>query len=76
YRRNAQPAAKVAEKNSTYRLLNDPKAVAKKIKELEEEMFRHARNLEFEQAAALRDEIKKLETRLLGTDLEVSLLED
>ncbi|MBU2742094.1 excinuclease ABC subunit UvrB [Acidithiobacillus albertensis] len=76
YRRNAQPAAKVAEKNSAYRLLNDPKAVAKKIKELEEEMFRHARNLEFEQAAALRDEIKKLETRLLGTDLEVSLLED
>jgi excinuclease ABC subunit B len=76
YRRNAQPAAKVAEKNSTYRLLNDPKAVAKKIKELEEEMFRHARNLEFEQAAALRDQIKKLETRLLGTDLEVSLLED
>ncbi|MDR7925489.1 excinuclease ABC subunit UvrB [Acidithiobacillus thiooxidans] len=76
YRRNAQPAAKVAEKNSAYRLLNDPKAVAKKIKELEEEMFRHARNLEFEQAAALRDELKKLETRLLGTDLEVSLLED
>lgn len=76
YRRNAQPAAKVAEKNSVYRLLNEPKAVAKKIKELEEEMFRHARNLEFEQAAALRDEIKKLETRLLGTDLEVSLLED
>ncbi len=76
YRRNAQPAAKVAEKNSAYRLLNEPKAVAKKIKELEEEMFRHARNLEFEQAAALRDEIKKLETRLLGTDLEVSLLED
>ncbi|MBU2843963.1 excinuclease ABC subunit UvrB [Acidithiobacillus thiooxidans] len=76
YRRNAQPAEKVAEKNSVYRLLNDPKAVAKKIKELEEEMFRHARNLEFEQAAALRDEIKKLETRLLGTDLEVSLLED
>jgi len=76
YRRNAQPAAKVAEKNSAYRLLNEPKAVAKKIKELEEEMFRHARNLKFEQAAALRDEIKKLETRLLGTDLEVSLLED
>ncbi len=76
YRRNAQPAAKVAEKNSTYRLLNDPKAVAIKIKDLEEEMSRHARNLEFEQAAALRDEIKKLETRLLGTDLEVSLLED
>ncbi|PKY11454.1 excinuclease ABC subunit B [Acidithiobacillus marinus] len=76
YRRNAQPAAKVAEKNSSYQLLNDPKAMAKKIKELEENMYRHARNLEFEQAAALRDEIKKLEKRLLGTDLEVSLVED
>lgn len=76
YRRNAQPAAKVAEKNTSYQLLNEPKAVAKKIKELEENMYRHARNLEFEQAAALRDEIKKLEKRLLGTDLEVSLVED
>jgi len=76
YRRNAQPAARAAEKNADYRVLNDPKAVAKKIKELEEAMYRHARNLEFEQAAALRDDIKKLETRLLGTDLPVSLEED
>jgi excinuclease ABC subunit B len=76
YRRNAQPAARAAEKNADYRVLSDPKAVAKKIKELEEAMYRHARNLEFEQAAALRDDIKKLETRLLGTDLPVSLEED
>ena len=76
YRRNAQPAARAAEKSADYRVLNDPKAVAKKIKELEEAMYRHARNLEFEQAAALRDDIKKLETRLLGTDLPVSLEED
>jgi excinuclease ABC subunit B len=76
YRRNAQPAAKAADKAGEYRLLNEPKALAKKIKELEESMFRHARNLEFEQAAALRDEIKKLENHLLGTDLAVSLVED
>ena len=76
YRRNAQPAAHAAEKNADYRVLSEPKAVAKKIKELEEAMYRHARNLEFEQAAALRDDIKKLETRLLGTDLPVSLEED
>ncbi|OYV81712.1 MAG: excinuclease ABC subunit B, partial [Acidithiobacillus ferrivorans] len=76
YRRNAQPAARAAEKSADYRVLNDPKAVAKKIKELEEAMYRHARNLEFEQAASLRDDIKKLETRLLGTDLPVSLEED
>ncbi|WP_291520981.1 excinuclease ABC subunit UvrB [Acidithiobacillus sp.] len=76
YRRNAQPAARAAEKNADYRVLSDPKAVSKKIKELEEAMYRHARNLEFEQAATLRDDIKKLETRLLGTDLPVSLEED
>ncbi|MCK9188848.1 excinuclease ABC subunit UvrB [Acidithiobacillus sp.] len=76
YRRNAQPAARAAEKSADYRVLSDPKAVSKKIKELEEAMYRHARNLEFEQAAALRDDIKKLETRLLGTDLPVSLEED
>ncbi|MCL5957512.1 MAG: UvrB/UvrC motif-containing protein, partial [Gammaproteobacteria bacterium] len=76
YRRNVQPAAHAAEKNADYRVLRDPQAVAKKIKELEEAMYRHARNLEFEQAAALRDDIKKLETRLLGTDLPVSLEED
>ncbi len=76
YRRNAQPTAKVAEKNNAYRLPHDPKLIAKKIKEMEETMFRHARNLEFEQAAALRDEIKQLETHLLGTDVPVSLSED
>lgn len=76
YRRNAQPTAKVAEKNNAYRLPHDPKLMAKKIKEMEETMFRHARNLEFEQAAALRDEIKQLETHLLGTDVPVSLSED
>ncbi|MBU2808258.1 excinuclease ABC subunit UvrB [Acidithiobacillus ferrooxidans F221] len=76
YRRNVPPAAHAAEKNADYRVLRDPQAVAKKIKELEEAMYRHARNLEFEQAAALRDDIKKLENRLLGTDLPVSLEED
>ncbi|MEY2333858.1 excinuclease ABC subunit UvrB [Acidithiobacillus ferrianus] len=69
YRRNAPPAARAAEKSADYRVPGDPKALAKHIKELEEHMYRHARNLEFEQAAALRDSIKKLETRLLELDL-------
>ena len=76
YRRNAQPAARAAEKSADYRVLNDHQAISKKINELEDAMYRHARNLEFEQAAALRDDIKKLEARLLGTDLPVSLEED
>ena len=39
----------------------DPKAAAKLIKQLEKEMLAHAKNLEFEQAAALRDRIKHIE---------------
>ncbi|MET0292369.1 MAG: excinuclease ABC subunit UvrB [Steroidobacteraceae bacterium] len=40
--------------------------IAREIKRLEAEMFKHARNLEFEQAASLRDEIETLKTRELG----------
>ena len=42
-----------------------PKQAGKKIKQLEDEMYRYAKNLEFEQAARLRDEIKKLQDQLL-----------
>jgi excinuclease ABC subunit B len=43
-----------------------PEQIVKEIKRLEVDMFRHARNLEFEQAAALRDQIEKLKQRELG----------
>ncbi|MFM7708965.1 MAG: excinuclease ABC subunit UvrB [Gammaproteobacteria bacterium] len=38
----------------------------RRIKQLEAEMFKHARNLEFEQAARLRDEIDRLKRAGLG----------
>jgi excinuclease ABC subunit B len=38
----------------------------REIKKLEAEMFRRARNLEFEEAAALRDEIERLKQLELG----------
>jgi excinuclease ABC subunit B len=38
----------------------DAAAAAKRIRQLEEQMYRHARELEFEQAARLRDEIEGL----------------
>jgi excinuclease ABC subunit B len=38
----------------------------KRIKKLEAEMTKLARNLEFEQAARLRDEIQKLRQAALG----------
>ena len=41
-----------------------PEALSKRIKQLEAKMYEHARNLEFEQAAALRDEIQVLHEQL------------
>jgi excinuclease ABC subunit B len=38
----------------------------KKIKKLEAEMYRHARNLEFEAAARIRDQIEKLRHQAFG----------
>jgi excinuclease ABC subunit B len=43
-----------------------PEALVREIKRLEAEMFRRARNLEFEEAAALRDEIERLKQLELG----------
>ncbi|WP_447825803.1 excinuclease ABC subunit UvrB [Aeromonas salmonicida] len=39
--------------------------IAKEIKRMEEQMFQHARGLEFEQAAALRDQIQQLRHELI-----------
>ncbi|MGI9213760.1 MAG: UvrB/UvrC motif-containing protein [Methylococcaceae bacterium] len=38
--------------------------MAAEIKHLEERMYTHARNLEFEEAAQLRDEIETIKTRV------------
>ncbi|GAB4063824.1 excinuclease ABC subunit UvrB [Uliginosibacterium sediminicola] len=46
----------------------DEKALARAIKKLEKEMAEHARNLEFEKAAAARDELFKLRQRVFGAD--------
>jgi len=45
----------------------DPEVAAKRIAELETRMFKHARDLEFEQAAEVRDQIHKLKARMVGT---------
>jgi excinuclease ABC subunit B len=46
----------------------DEKAIAKAIKQLEKDMLEHARNLEFEKAAAARDELFRLRQRAFGAD--------
>ena len=40
-----------------------PAQMAKRIKALEKEMYQHARDLEFEEAARVRDQIHKLQAR-------------
>ncbi len=50
---------KVAESKEEYHV-NNPHDAAKLIKKLEKQMLTHAQNLEFEQAAALRDDIHRL----------------
>ncbi len=49
----------VAEEAAAYAQL-DPRQVAARLKQLEAQMYQHARDLEFEQAAKVRDEIQKL----------------
>ncbi|MYE80365.1 MAG: excinuclease ABC subunit UvrB, partial [Gammaproteobacteria bacterium] len=54
-----------AERKRRKALPEDPAALGKLLAKLEEEMLERARNLEFEEAAALRDEIASLRDRQL-----------
>jgi excinuclease ABC subunit B len=57
--RSAREYAKVAEQIAEYADLT-PTQMAAKVKQLEKDMYRAARDLEFERAAAIRDQIKEL----------------
>ncbi|MGL9751331.1 MAG: excinuclease ABC subunit UvrB [Symbiopectobacterium sp.] len=56
---------KAAEPATEYHVLT-PKALEQKIRELEGQMMNHAQNLEFEEAAALRDQIHALRERFIA----------
>ncbi len=60
----AEDFGKVAEEAAVYAGLS-PQALEKNIKELERRMFEHARNLDFEAAARLRDEIQHIKENFL-----------
>ena len=60
----AVPEHQIAEGGADYALA--PEQAVKRIKKLEAEMMKLARNLEFEQAARLRDEIQKLRQSAFG----------
>ena len=57
---NAKRYARVAQEIAEYASLT-PKQMMKKVKDLEKQMYRHAQDLEFEQAADIRDQIKRLQ---------------
>ncbi len=58
---------KVAEEKAAYESLS-PEMLMKKIKKLEEQMYQYARDLDFEAAARLRDEISHIQNQQLGVD--------
>ncbi|WP_447747596.1 excinuclease ABC subunit UvrB [Pseudomonas nicosulfuronedens] len=59
--------AKVAEESGRYENeLRTPDEIGKRIKQLEERMYQLARDLEFEAAAGVRDEIGKLRDRMVS----------
>jgi excinuclease ABC subunit B len=67
--------AKVAEEAMRYAGMK-PEELSKTIKELEQQMFKHAQDLEFEEAARLRDQIHRMReqnmelmNRAVGQDL-------
>lgn len=55
---------KAAEEAAKYLAL-PPQKLAKKLKQLEDQMFDHAKNLEFEEAARLRDQINTIKKKTL-----------
>ena len=61
---NQKSKRKVAEESASYKKLS-AKDKEKKLVQLEEQMYKHAKNLEFEDAARVRDEIKQLQAEML-----------
>ena len=73
-KRRSEKQQKVADKPADYQhrsgqadiASKDPKAIAHEIDKLEAKMLEHAKNLEFEQAAAMRDQVAELKKALIG----------
>ena len=61
----AQRELKVAQQQASYEAM-DEKQLTRECKRLEKEMLDHARNLEFEKAAAARDALFRIKEQLFG----------
>ncbi len=57
--RKTMELLKVAEEKAAYQAMT-PKQFSKALEQLEKQMYQHSRNLEFEQAAGVRDEIERV----------------
>ncbi|MGI9279329.1 MAG: excinuclease ABC subunit UvrB [Endozoicomonas sp.] len=64
-KKKGQSSRKVAEPMAEYHHEMTAQELAKEIKKLEDKMMEHARNLEFEEAAAVRDQVSKLRDKVL-----------
>ena len=62
---NPAEYAKVAEEAMEYAALS-PAQFAQRIHQLEKKMYQHAQDLEFEEAARVRDEISQIQEQVLG----------
>jgi excinuclease ABC subunit B len=62
---SARGLLEAAEEAAEYKAMA-PEALSRKLNQLEKQMHQHARNLEFEQAAAIRDKIRRLRDANFG----------
>ena len=58
----------VADRQEEVALERSPQEISKQLIRLEKQMLEHARNLEFEKAAQLRDQLTKLKQEVFGVD--------
>jgi excinuclease ABC subunit B len=66
---DARAGLKAAEEQARYEAMTE-KELGREIKRLEKQMLDHARNLEFEKAAAARDQLMTLKRAVFGADGE------
>lgn len=66
---DARAELKAAQDAAKYEDMSE-KQVGKEIKRLEKQMLDHAKNLEFEKAAAVRDQLAKLKSQVFGASGE------
>jgi len=66
-RNDRQYITKVAEEKAKYAALT-PKQLAKRLTQMENAMYKHAQNLEFEEAANIRNEMEHIRSITLGPE--------